>query len=114
MNRSYSLKKNKQFQYVYRRGTSRAALHLVLLYVRAPQLKVGFSVSKKVGGSVMRNRIKRLLRENFRNYIDSVKPGLYILAARKTAAEADYHSLGKSLNYLLRKQGLFKESSETL
>ena len=65
MKRTYSLRKNSQFQYVYRRGKSCACRELVLLFVRGPRMQVGFSVSKKVGKAVVRNRVKRRLREAF-------------------------------------------------
>ena len=66
MQRAYRLRKNKQFQYVYHKGRSCASREIVLLYIRASRLQVGFSVSRKVGNSVMRNRVKRRLREAYR------------------------------------------------
>lgn len=54
MQRTYSLKKNAQFKYVYRRGASAGAREMVMLYVRGPVLKVGFSVGKKLGCAVQR------------------------------------------------------------
>ena len=66
MQRTYSLKKNAQFKYVYRRGASAGAREMVMLYVRGPVLKVGFSVGKKLGCAVQRNRIKRRLRADVR------------------------------------------------
>ncbi|MEG0766479.1 MAG: ribonuclease P protein component [Clostridia bacterium] len=112
MDRAHSLKKNRQFQYVYRRGKSMACRELVLLFVRAPRLQVGFSVSKKVGNSVQRNRIKRLLREQFRPLLPRIKPGLYVLVAREAAAAADFRTLGASLQYLLRKQQLLSPQED--
>ena len=90
MQSAYRLRKRKQFQYVYHRGKSCACRELVLLYVRGPRLQVGFSVSRKVGNSVVRNLVKRRLREQFRRLAKRVKPGQYVIVARGTAARASY------------------------
>ena len=113
MERRYRLKKNRAFQYVYRRGQSVACRNLVMLLAPGKELKVGFSVSKKTGNAVTRNRIKRRLRECFRPYLGDVKPGLYVIVARSSAAEAAFEDLKKDVRYLLKKQGaLLKHSSE--
>lgn len=108
MQSAYRLRKNKQFQYVYHRGKSCACRELVLLYIRSQRLQVGFSVSRKVGNSVVRNRIKRRLREQFRSVMPQVKPGLYVIVARQAAAAADSRTLGRSLENLLRRQNLLQ------
>ena len=110
MQSAYRLRKNKQFQYVYHRGKSCACRELVLLHIRNQRLQVGFSVSRKVGNSVVRNRVKRRLREQFRRVMPDIKPGLYVIVAREAASRADSVQLGRSLEYLLRRQNLFRES----
>ena len=113
MEKQYRLKKNGAFQYVYRRGHSVACRDLVILFARGRELKVGFSVSKKVGNAVVRNRIKRRLRECFRPLIGDVKTGLYVIVARPSAAEAAFDELKRDVHYLLKKQGaLLKHPSE--
>ena len=113
MERSYRLKKNRAFQYVYRRGHSVACRNLVMLLAPGRELKVGFSVSKKTGNAVARNRIKRRLRECFRPYLGDVKTGLYVIVARPPAAEAAFEDLRKDVRYLLKKQdALLKHPSD--
>ena len=86
MERRYRLKKNKAFQYVYHRGHSAGCRNLVMLLAPGRELKIGFSVSKKTGNAVTRNKIKRRLRECFRPYLGDVKTGLYVIVARPSAA----------------------------
>lgn len=111
MQRTYRLRKNKQFQYVYRRGKSSACKDIVLLHARGAGLQVGFSISRKIGNAVVRNRVKRRLRECFRPYLHLVKPGWYVVVARPGAAQAEYRDLEKGIAYLLKKQSLLKEGN---
>ena len=99
MERRYRLQKNKAFQYVYHRGRSAACRDLVMLVAKGRGMKVGFSVSKKVGNAVTRNKVKRRLRECFRPYLGDVKSGLYVVVARPSAAAASFSSLQKDVRY---------------
>ena len=78
---SESLKKNRDFQIVYREGKSCANRYLVM-YVRENGLsenRLGVSVSKKVGNSVVRHRVTRLVRESYRLQEDMFNSGLDIV-----------------------------------
>ena len=85
---------------------------LVLIYAknRSDMVHVGFSVGKKLGNSVVRNRVKRRLREAFRPNLPLLLPGFdLIVIARDAARDAPFSSLADSLRYLLRKAGLFQK-----
>lgn len=70
---------------------------------------MGFSVSKKVGKSVVRNRIKRRLRAACRGYLPQIERGyLVVFVARGAAADADYRELDAAMAALLQRSGLLK------
>ncbi len=112
MERRYRLQKSGAFQYVYHRGKSASCRDLVLLRAKGRGVKVGFSVSKKVGNAVTRNLVKRRLRECFRPFLGDVKSGLYVVIARPSAAKATFQGLQKQTRTLLEKQEAFREAGE--
>ena len=97
--------KNREFQTVYESGVSFANRYLVM-YVLPNELsdnRIGISVSKKVGNSVVRHRVKRIIRESYRLTCDNVKNGLDIVViARKEAKEKSYQELEQSMMHLYR------------
>lgn len=106
--RAFSLGRNKHFNYVYRRGKSFPSRRMVLVYLRAKELKVGFSVSAKVGNSVTRNKVRRRMREDFRLLRPFLLPGKYIFIARTGAAEAPYPAMANEMKSLLKRAKLFQ------
>ena len=98
-----SLKKNQDFQNVYSAGKSYANRYLVM-YVLENHLqknRIGISVSKKVGNSVIRHRITRLIRESYRLQEDVFNSGLDIVViARATARNVGYHEIESALMHL--------------
>lgn len=110
---SESLKKTQQFRTVYEKGISRANRYLVIYKLEngLNRNRIGISVSKKVGNSVVRHHLARLIRENYRLSEESYKKGYdMVVVARVAAKHADYHKVGKSLGYLSRQLELLKES----
>ncbi len=106
-----SLKKNYQFRYVYNRGRSIANRVLVMYVMRngTQQNRYGISVSKKVGNSVVRSRITRLLRESYRLSEQRIASGYDIVVIARTSANgADYRQIESALLHLLKKQKLLK------
>ncbi len=103
MKHSESLKKNMDFQNVYKNGKSYANKYLVM-YVLKNDLnknRIGISVSKKVGNSVIRHRITRLIRESYRLQEDVFNSSLDIVViARSTAREVGYKEIESALLHL--------------
>ncbi len=109
MKNSQSLKKNYEFRIVYKRGKSIANRQLVMYIL--PNKKntnfIGISVSKKVGNSVVRSRVTRLIRESYRLNEHLVEKGYNIVfIARDGAVGIPYKEMEKSVKHLLKKQGL--------
>lgn len=100
---SDSLKKNKDFQIVYQKGKSYANKYLVM-YIRSNALqmnRIGISASKKVGNSVVRHRMTRLVRESYRLSEEKFKCGYDIVViVRTTAKGKSYHEIEKALLHL--------------
>lgn len=98
-----SLKKNQDFLNVYRFGRSFANRYLVV-YVLKNNLnknRIGISVSKKVGNSVIRHHLTRLIRESYRLHEDIFHSGLDIAVIARTAAKnVSYHEICRSLLHL--------------
>ena len=111
-----SLKKNFQFRHVYHRGRSIANRHLVVYMVKNGthnSNKLGISVSKKVGKSVVRSHVTRLIRESYRSMEEEIRLGYdLVVIARVKCAEASYHEVCRSLRHLFKKQQLLLSASE--
>ena len=113
MEKFVSLKKNADFGRVYRQGRSygnRVLVMYVLERGRDLEGRVGISVSKKVGNSVVRHRIKRLVRECFRTHPTGWKDGCdIVVVARKEARDKDFHSMERALRHLGKKLEILEE-----
>ena len=100
---SESLKKNSDFQKVYRQGKSYANRYLVMYVLEnhTEGNRLGISVSKKVGNSVIRHPLTRLIRESYRLHEDMFNNGLDIVViARSTARDISYHETESALLHL--------------
>ncbi len=106
---SESLKKNRDFQAVYQNGTSYANRYLVMYILenRYTGNRLGISVSKKVGNSVVRHRVTRLIREIYRLNETEFKTGLDIaVIARPAAKDRSFHELKKAFLHLASKHSI--------
>ena len=110
---SESLKKSYQFSDVYEKGKSFAGRYIVVYGMTngLERNRLGISVSKKVGNSIVRHHLARLIRENYRLNEDLYKKGFDIVVVARAAAKyADYHHIGKNLIQLSEKLNLLKDS----
>jgi len=106
MNKRQRIKKDKEFQQVFKNRKSFANRQfIVYIYRKEQQLefRVGLSVSKKVGNAVTRNRIKRFLRQSFLELKDELQNDMdYVIVARQQAGQLDFHETKKNLQHVLR------------
>ena len=104
MKYSESLKKNRDFQNVYKKGKSYANRYLVMYVLKndTERNRLGISVSKKVGNSVVRHRTTRLIRESYRLNQDNLKTGYdMVVIARQTAKGQNYHTIESAFLHLI-------------
>lgn len=100
---SESLKKNHDFQYVYKKGKSFANKYLIMYQMEnhLEKNRVGISVSKKVGNSIVRHRVTRLIRESYRLQEGRFQCGLdIIIIARAGAKGRTYQEIESALLHL--------------
>lgn len=119
----YRLRKNFEFKIVYRRGKSVANELLVMYMLKNkrnkdkdmnPYNRLGVSISKKVGNSVVRSRSKRLISESFRLNYDYILKGYdFIFIARNPIVDKNYFDVEKAMINLIKKAGLYINNEET-
>ncbi len=112
MKYSESLKKNVDFGEIYKNGSSSADRYLVL-YVKENDLgrnRVGISVSKKVGNSVVRHRVKRLIKESYRLHEESFHIGYdLVFIARVNAKDCTYKDIESAICRLAKRHHILEE-----
>lgn len=114
MAKLFTLKKNTDFSRVYSRGKSVADKFLVVYCYpnKENSIKFGYSISKKIGGAVVRNRLRRLLKEICRKQQVLLVDGVdIIIIARKPVVDREYSQVQASLMNLFRKAKLLKEEN---
>ena len=115
MNKSESLKKTRDFSIVYQRGKSIANRTLVLyvLPVKGRDTNRIGMVSKKVGNSVVRHRLTRLVRESYRLHENEFVGGLdMIVLVRPGAKESDFFTIERALLSLGRRAEIIENHAE--
>lgn len=104
-----SIRKNSDFQKVYREGKSFANKYLVMYVLEngTDDIRLGMSVSKKVGNSVVRHRITRLIRESYRLHKEMFSSGLDIVViARVSAKGKSFQEIESAFLHLTKIHGI--------
>ena len=106
----YRLKKNYQYNYVYKHAKSVADKNFVMLYCESniKQSRVGFSVSKKFGKAVARNRIRRQLKAAVSAVMPQVKEGYNVIFIPRLHEAYLFEEVSVSVQNLFKKAGLLQ------
>lgn len=106
-----TLKKNIEFQEVYKRGKSYANKYLVMYVLEngTDTTRIGISVSKKVGNSIVRHRLTRLIRESCRLNYSSIQSGYdIVIISRATHKGKGYADTESALIHLCKLHGIYR------
>jgi len=112
LSKSKILKKNKHFQAVYRHGKSFANRNMVLYVLKAKSGdgRIGFAAGKKLGNAVVRNRVKRLLREAYRQNRHKLSIGAdLIIVGRQAIIDKGYGQVEESFINICSRAGVLRD-----
>ncbi|MFD2117398.1 ribonuclease P protein component [Paenibacillus yanchengensis] len=113
MQRKLRLRNRADFSRIYRNGKSFANGQFVVYWSHqkvADPFRVGVSASKKIGNAVVRNRMRRIVKEIMRRYEGKLQPNIdIIIIVRKPAITMHYQELEKSIAHVLRRAALIKK-----
>ena len=114
MKKRQRIKKNEDFQKVFKRGKSFANRQFVVYSMPKEgqkEFRIGLSVSKKLGNAVLRNQIKRYIRQTFLEIKDEVRQDMdYVIIARHSAATLNFLETKESLQHVLRIAKVMKKA----
>jgi ribonuclease P protein component len=112
--KQYRLAKRKDFGKVYKLGQSVANRQFVIYVLKNPKterMRTGVSVSKKLGGAVLRNRLRRQVKEIMRLNVERIEPGHdIVIIVRRAAVGMAYREMEKSLQHALKRASLWRKN----
>ncbi|OBZ10335.1 ribonuclease P protein component [Bacillus sp. FJAT-26390] len=115
MHRKLRLRNREDFSRIYRGGKSFANGQFVVYWSKQPTaepFRLGVSASKKIGNAVVRNRMRRMIKEIVRHQANRIVPKTdFILIVRKPATEMKMKEMEKSVLHVLKKAGMLKSAS---
>ncbi len=115
MIKTQSLSENHRFRALYGRGKNRAGRYMAVYAMKnrlGPVVRLGITVSKKLGNAVTRNRIRRRIREAYRLHEQEIKNGYdIVIVARRAGEHAPFEALSGELMTLLRELGAAEAES---
>ena len=107
MKKKLRIKKNDEFQLAFKKGESFANRQFVVYVLEKPDqdhFRIGLSVSKKIGNAVVRNQVKRYIRQSFLELKENIQTGKgYVVIARKPAADMGFSEVKSSLTHVLKR-----------
>lgn len=103
--KKYRLRRKSEFAYIYRKGKAFHTKYLTMIIVptKSKISKIGFSVSNKVGNSIIRHKVKRRLSEIVRKRISKLPIKNYIFVAKNESSSLSFVELEKEVDILLTK-----------
>lgn len=117
MHRKLRLRNREDFSRIYRGGKSFANGQFVVYWSKQPSaepFRLGVSASKKIGNAVVRNRMRRMIKEIVRHQANRIAPKTdLILIVRKPATMMKMKEMEKSVLHVLKKAGLLKNISHS-
>ena len=109
LEKKYRLKKNKEFNYVFKKGENFFSKYLAVFYTKTKisPIKIGFSISAKIGNSVKRHKLKRQLTNILKNYLLTLNQSYnYVFMARQGIEDLNFAELKDNVEYILKKANL--------
>lgn len=115
MKKTYRVKREKDFQAIFKAGKSMANRKFVIYHLAKDQkhFRVGISAGKKLGNAVTRNAVKRKIRHVLMALGNQLKSEDFVVIARKGVETLDYHELQQNLHHVLKLAQLLEEGFES-